>query len=278
MPALLDRIERYYDALPRSWEARAEQIGPLTLFVNQTAPWPLYARPSPGATAISSADVAGVRRRMRDLGLAETFEWVQEVTPALRPAALATGLAVSDHPLLVLTPAVQALAAVATAVAAEVRPVRPEDDLRAVLSAAHVGFAQPGTDVGPAGLAALRAATRERPASEVDAERRDLSSGTAVRYAAWADGEPVCTGRFSAVDGVAEIVGVGTVPAYRRRGIGAAVTAALTAAALGRGVEVVFMSAGDAEVARIYRRLGFTEIATACIGEPPDASSAPAAS
>jgi len=271
VPGLLDRIERYYDALPRSWGARAEEIGPLTLFVNQSAPWPLYSRPSIGATAITSEDVAGVRRRMRELRLSETFEWVQEVTPALRPAALAAGLAVSDHPLLVLTSPTEARAAVAAA-AAEVRAVGPDDDLATVLSAAHVGFAQPGINVGPASLAELRAATLQRPASEVDAERRDLSSGTAVRYAAWADGEPVCTGRFSAVDGVAEIVGIGTVPAYRRRGIGAAVTAALTAAALASGVEVVFMSAGHAEVARIYRRLGFTDIATACIAEPPAAS------
>lgn len=272
MPGLLDRIERYYDALPRSWGARAEEIGPLTLFVNQSAPWPLYARPSVGATAISSEDVAAARRRMRELRLSETFEWLLEVTPALRPAALAAGLAVADHPLLVLTSPAEATVARVAAVPAEVRAVGPDEDLAAVLSAAHVGFTQPDTGVGPAGLAELRAATLERPASEVDSERRELAAGTAVRYAAWADGEPVCTGRFSAVDGVAEIVGIGTVPAYRRRGIGAAVTAALTAAALAAGIEVVFMSAGDADVARIYGRLGFTGIGTACIAEPPAAS------
>jgi predicted GNAT family acetyltransferase len=77
------------------------------------------------------------------------------------------------------------------------------------------------------------------------------------------------SGRFSAVDGVAEIVGVGTVPAYRRRGLGAAVTAALTAEALMRGVEVVFMSAGDDDVARVYRRIGFADVGTACIAAPP---------
>lgn len=113
---------------------------------------------------------------------------MQEVTPALRPAALATGLAVSDHPLLVLSSP-----APAGAPTADVHAVGPDDDLPAVLSAAHVGFGQPGTAAGPAGLAE-RTTTTDRAASEVDAERRDLRAGTAVRYAAWVDGAPVCPG------------------------------------------------------------------------------------
>lgn len=266
MPALLDRIERYYDALPRSWGARAEEIGPLTLFVNVSAPWPLYARPTLGAVDVSSEDVAAVRRRMRDLGVPEAFEWVRELMPAMRPAVLSSGLAVTDYPLLALTSPVEA-----PAVQAEVRAVRPDDDLATVLAAADVGFALPGTGPGSAGLAELRQEAAKRPESQLTAERRDLETGVAVRWAAWVDGAPVCTGRFTPVDGVAELIGVGTVPAYRRRGLGAAVTAGLTTTALASGVEVVFMSAGDADVARIYRRLGFADAGVACIATPPEA-------
>lgn len=265
MPGLLDRMERYYDALPRSWGARAEEIGPLTLFVNVSAPWPLYARPALGAADVSSEDIAAVRRRMRDLGLAEAFEWVRELTPGMRPAALSSGLAVTDHPLLALDSPVEA-----PVVEAEVRAVRPDDDLATVLAAAEVGFALPGTGPGSAGIAELRRVAGERPERQVAAERRDLETGAAVRWAAWVDGVPVCTGRFTPVDGVAELIGVGTVPAYRRRGLGAAVTAGLTAEALVGGVEVVFMSAGDEDVARIYRRLGFADVGNACIAAPPD--------
>lgn len=263
MSDLLERIERYYDALPRSWGARAEELGPLTLFVNVSAPWPLYGRPTPGAGEVSSADVAAVRRRMGQLAVPETFEWVHDLAPTLRPVARAAGLAVTDHPLLALTAPVAA-----PPVAAEIRAVRPGDDLRTVLAAAHVGFAQPGTGLGPAGLAELRSAAAQRGADEVSAERRDLESDVAVRYAAWVDGAPVCTGRFTPLAGVAEIIGVGTVPAYRRRGLCTAVTAALTAEALARGVDVVFMSAGDDDVARVYRRIGFADIGTACIAAP----------
>jgi predicted GNAT family acetyltransferase len=69
---------------------------------------------------------------------------------------------------------------------------------------------------------------------------------------------------------VSEIAGVGTLPAARRRGLALAVTAALVADAGTRGVETVFLSAGDDDVARIYARLGFRRVATALIAEPGD--------
>jgi len=74
------------------------------------------------------------------------------------------------------------------------------------------------------------------------------------------------------VDGVTEVVGVGTVPAARRRGFGAAVTAALVEDARRRGVETVFLSAGSDEIARLYASLGFERIGTACIAETATAT------
>ena len=58
------------------------------------------------------------------------------------------------------------------------------------------------------------------------------------------------------------------LPAGRRRGLGAAVTHALAAHALARDAAVVFLSAADADAARIYTRLGFRRIGTAVIAEP----------
>jgi predicted GNAT family acetyltransferase len=64
---------------------------------------------------------------------------------------------------------------------------------------------------------------------------------------------------------VTEVVGVATLPAFRRRGLGGAVTAALVADALAHGAEIVVLSAGSEEIARVYARLGFVRIGTACI-------------
>jgi hypothetical protein len=87
---LLAAIEAYYDAVPRS-AARAEAIGPFTLFVNDGPGWSYYARPSLGATAFSVADVLAVRNRQEKLGLPVQFEWVDAVSPGLRDVIEAAG-------------------------------------------------------------------------------------------------------------------------------------------------------------------------------------------
>lgn len=84
------------------------------------------------------------------------------------------------------------------------------------------------------------------------------------------DGTALCAGQHQPVGKVSEIVGVGTLPSARRRGLGLAVTAALVADARSRGVETLFLSAGDDDVARIYARLGFRLVATALIAEPAE--------
>jgi hypothetical protein len=44
VPTLLERLERYYDTVPRH-SARTEEIGPFTLFV-ATEGFPFHARPA----------------------------------------------------------------------------------------------------------------------------------------------------------------------------------------------------------------------------------------
>jgi predicted GNAT family acetyltransferase len=119
--------------------------------------------------------------------------------------------------------------------------------------------------VGDVGIAALAAA---RP-DPVESDRDRLRRGLTVTAAAFnADGDPVASGSHQPLQGLSEIVGVGTLPAFRRRGIAAALTALLVDDALRRRVETVFLSADDAAVARIYERIGFRRLATACIAEP----------
>jgi predicted GNAT family acetyltransferase len=70
------------------------------------------------------------------------------------------------------------------------------------------------------------------------------------------------------VDDVAEIAGVATLPAARHRGLASAVTATLAHALRDAGTDLVFLSAGSEEIARVYLRVGFRRIGTACIAEP----------
>jgi ribosomal protein S18 acetylase RimI-like enzyme len=264
--AALDAIERYYDGVPRA-AARAERIGPFTLFVRTEPGFPYYARPTLGEHTFTPSDVARVRARQRELGVPQSFEWVAEVSPGLRPAIGAAGLAVHTHPLLVLSPS--ANRRLDPPPGADVRLVEPEDEkLGQIMAAAGLAFGHPGTASGPVGLAELAAASLPAEAA-IQAQRQRLRAGLTVSAVAFIDGQPVASGSHQPLGRLTEIVGVGTLPAFRRRGLGAAVTARLVEDALRRNLEIVFLSADDDAVARVYARLGFERVATACIAEPP---------
>ena len=82
------------------------------------------------------------------------------------------------------------------------------------------------------------------------------------------EGGVLAGGSHQPVGEVTAIVGVATLPSARRRGLAALVTARLVQDARERGAELVFIEAEDADVARIYGRLGFERVGTACIAEP----------
>jgi ribosomal protein S18 acetylase RimI-like enzyme len=263
---LLARIERYYDAVPRS-AARVEQIGPFSLFVRTDAGWPYYARPRLGEMAFVAADVARVCARQQALEVPQQFEWVADVSPGLRAAIEAAGLIVHTHPLLAMPAAAFRPAGPPDSV--RIRLVEPDgDDLATIGAVADLAFGAPGTAIGPVGLDELGTAARLGEAA-IEAQRQRLRSGRTITAVALLEGWPVATGSHQPVDGVTEIVGVATLPAFRRRGLGAAVTSRLVEDALARGIETIFLSADDDAVARVYQRLGFERLATACIAESP---------
>jgi predicted GNAT family acetyltransferase len=96
-----------------------------------------------------------------------------------------------------------------------------------------------------------------------------MLAGLTVAAAARVSGVLAAVGWHQPLDGASEIVGVATLPAFRRRGLGAAVTGTLVADALERGVETVFLSADDDDVARVYARVGFRRVGTACGASVP---------
>ncbi|MFF2038804.1 GNAT family N-acetyltransferase [Kitasatospora sp. NPDC058170] len=272
---LLEEIERYYDAVPRT-AARVEDFGPLSLFVRDGEGWPYYARPAlgHGGPAATAEDVRRVLARQRELGVPEAFEWVAEHDPLLRAAVEEAGLVVHEHPLLVLGPD-DASDAPAPAVAegVSVRVLAADDpDLASAATVAHLAFAEPGTGLGAAGTEELALAAEKSAADGAVARIAGrITAGATVLAAAVQDGSALCAGQHNPVGAVTEVAGVGTLPSARRRGLGLAVTAALVAHARANGVRTVFLSAADEDVARIYRRLGFRPFATALIAEPAEA-------
>jgi predicted GNAT family acetyltransferase len=132
-----------------------------------------------------------------------------------------------------------------------------------------VGFDAPGTAVDVAGPAERDAASVLPAVADLAREVRAHLSGRAASAIAESTMDGVLSsGMSQRVGGVAEIVGVATLPSARRRGLGAAVTAALARHARDLGTGVVFLSAGSGDIARVYERVGFRRIGTACIAEP----------
>jgi ribosomal protein S18 acetylase RimI-like enzyme len=262
----LRRVEAYYDAVPRAL-ASAEDVGPFTLF-RRSGGWPYYARPRAGlAGPFIQSDVERVLARQRVLGLPEAFEWVEEISPQLSEAISSAGLVVQRHQLMVL---------------AEPRPVTAPDGFRvqildaddrhslaATRAAVKLGFAQEGTEIGAVGVA-------ERDAEVAAGDQAAEFVGDCIRQglttmaAAVDNSGPVAGGSYSPRDGVAEITGVATLPAFRRRGLALAVTSALVEHAAAHGTELCFLSAENDDVAQIYRRLGFVRVATAATAATAD--------
>jgi GNAT superfamily N-acetyltransferase len=262
----LQRIEEHFDAAPRV-AADVEQHGALTLFVSRI-PWRFYARPRLGlGEDVGADDVAAVRARQRELGVREALEWVHETTPSLAGAAEAAGLEVLRVPLLALR-------------AGDWSP--PPAPAGARLRLLGAGDAEL-----PAAQAVVELAFTAGGGSELGPEARDLAIGklgdlgflreriraglTGMAVAEDDADGPLAAGSHQLAAGVAEVMGVGTLPAARRRGLGAAVTGRLVQDARERGAEIVFLSAAGDDVARMYERLGFRRVGTACFASAADA-------
>lgn len=277
------RLERFYDAVPRD-AAVAEEIGGFVLFVNGGPGWPYYARPRLGGDGTpSAADVTAVRRRQRELGVPEAFEWVHETTPDLLAVARSAGLAVLLAPLMALDSA--ALVPDLPLPGAAIRFLEPASpsfgtDISISRAVGRLGFGSPAnaTTVQSGSLVVEVAGPAQRDAvpplsDEAVAElTRRHASGRFLSAVVESptDGILAC-GSVQRVDLVGEVAGVATLPSARHRGYASQLTASLARRTLMDGSDLVFLSAGDDDVARLYSKVGFRRIGTACIAEPATA-------
>ena len=263
--ALLDRLDRYYDAVPRA-RSQTEEVGPFTLFVALSG-WPYYARPSRRCRRDATIDdVQQVLARQRELEVPQAIEWVDELAPGLAAVVESAGADILRAPLLVLRGAPRG----------ERRATRMLDSgevevIAASRAAVSVAFAVGGTSTGEAGIAA-REESRDSEYAQVGPSVISRMEAGELRLAAAFDPDepgigPVGGGSYSPVGDIAEIAGVGVLPAYRRRGLAASLTYVLAHDALERGVSTVFCSAQSDDVARVYGGIGFERVGTACIAE-----------
>jgi GNAT superfamily N-acetyltransferase len=261
-PGLLECIERYFVAAPLP-DAPAQRVGALDVPIGDPT-WPYPARPRVGEGPVTADDVRAAVELQEESGLPAALEWVPERAPETAAAARAAGLTVEELPLLVAVDPVELLlpTGVRLYVVGADDPELPRYQLVAATAFAHPGGAS------DAGSVPLDTSDEARARTEVLRER--IASGRTVLMVAVENGEPVAVGSHQpvAIDGseVSEVVGVATLPRLRGRGLGAGVTSALVAHAA-ETADMVFLAAGDDDVARVYERVGFARLATSAVAD-----------
>jgi predicted N-acetyltransferase YhbS len=264
-PGLLDCVERYFALAPLP-DARIETAGPLDVPIGD-ATWPYPARPRPDAGPFTADDVRAAIALQRAAGLDPALEWIHERSPGANAAATAAGLDVDELPLLVAADEVELM--LPTGVRLYV--VGADDpELSRYQRVAAIAFAHPG------GRTDVREAPRDisdEAETRTAVLRERIATGRTVMMVAVENGEPVAVGSHQPVDvdgtEVSEVVGVATLPRLRARGLGAGLTSALVAHAR-ETADMVFLSAGDDDVARVYERVGFARLGTTGVAEAPD--------
>ena len=269
-PGLLDCVEQYFALAPLP-DARITTAGALDVPLGDPA-WPYPARPRREAGPVTADDLRTAMKLQSAAEVPAALEWIPERSPGTAAIARAAGLGVEELPLLVATDPVDLLlpAGVRLYLVGADDPELPRYQQVAV-----VAFAHPGTAAGPDALPEDAGTGADPLAGARTAVLRErIAAGRTVMMVAVENGEPVAVGSHQPVDvdgtEISEIVGVATLPRFRGRGLGAGIASALAAHAR-ESADMVFLAAGDDDVARVYERIGFARLATTAVAELPGA-------
>jgi ribosomal protein S18 acetylase RimI-like enzyme len=224
-------------------------VGPFIALVDHVSqsPWSSLAVPAPGSPA--GTDWTGALPILEAFfaarGRALRFEFLEALFPTLGPALEGAGWPLASRdPAFVCGPADLVPAAAVSGLSLEPLDAGSPDDLVQVFLGVQEESFEPGK---PRGISAAdRAQLRSR-----------MRLGALRCLLARLDGVPAGAGNALPAAGFAEIAGIGTLPRFRARGIGSAVTARLAADLFATGTGTAWLTAGGEPAARIYRRLGF---------------------
>ncbi|WP_406013581.1 GNAT family N-acetyltransferase [Streptomyces sp. NBC_00984] len=220
------------------------RVGPFTVRYNPnwSNKYANYAIPDRDAEP-TAEDLDALIAAFREHDRLPRLEFLPGSAPAVEPALLAAGFTVENRaPVMACAPG-------------DLLPPKPVDSLT---------IAEPATEAEFAAAALVQhhgyGETGE-PEDGVAEWLRTAARGGGVAALATVDGVPAGAGGCSVpVDGLTELAGLAVADAYRRRGIGAALSAHLTATAFERGCRVVWLEPGDADVERIYAGIGYRRV------------------
>ncbi len=208
-----------------------------------------YAIPDQPIEVLTEAQIETLRADFAARGRTLRFEFLHEYTPKLRLLLDDLGVPIeSENPLLACTPQTwHAVEQPAGLVVRRLTTASSEVEIAASINVGSAGFGEHGRGATPERIADLR---------------RRLGAGNEY-FVAWLGDTAVGVGGYMVpLDGFTELVGIATLPEFRRRGIAGAMTAEMARQAFATGVATAFLTAADDDASRVYQRAGFYRIGT----------------
>lgn len=243
-----ERLQTHMRAVARE-QYDAVPVPPFMLYFHPSdaLPYLNYAIPDapPGDAGALAAPLARLRAEFGIRRRRPRFEFVEAAYPALGRALEASGFVREARPQLMICRA-EDVRDVPTLPGLAIETLdanAPLDAFCEMLVLQRRAFGLPNAEA----------------VSEKDARwlRDGLAAGLA--FVGRLRGKPVSASMFlDPKDGLTELVGICTLEAHRRKGLGGALTHAALCAAIARGVTVAFLSAADARAGRVYEAAGFT--------------------
>jgi ribosomal protein S18 acetylase RimI-like enzyme len=223
----------------RSRARGGAQVGPFSILFSpgDRSLFANYAVPADNAQP-SAGEIIALEEAFRTRKRQPRLEYVPAAAPAVEAALLEASFTVEMRPPLMTRRADPAIKA----------PNLEGFDLRLVEAPEHLAQA-------------VRVAAAAFGGDEADAQwlMGAVARGGCVLVAYDLETqEPAGVGAFiRPAGGVTEVVGIGVLPAFRRRGLAQAITSTLADAAFDGGCSLVFLSAAGEAQSAIYARAGF---------------------
>jgi GNAT superfamily N-acetyltransferase len=219
------------------------EIGPFVagLDPDTESPFINYASPQPGVP-ITAADVTALISAFTEAGRKPRLEYVTSCTPELENLLVTAGFTVEQRNQYL---------------------VCPSDGLTASPVPEGLVLAEPMTDPDRAAVVAAQNEAfgdlpDQQPEAAVARMRRSQERGGVVLGARTEDGEWVGGGQAAPPgDGVSEVAGIAVREPFRRRGLGAVISAGVTRRLFDRGVEIAWLEASGDDSWRVYERVGY---------------------
>ncbi len=226
---------------------RVVDVGPFVAAIHETDPliWLSYALPWPGRSPeqFSRSHIVELRRLFREAGRTLRFEYFEPLHPWLGSFLSQNELQLqAAQPLMLCSPSDLRPAHAGEVEVCDLMASDSDETLSQFMIVAKLCFGEP-----PSVLP-----------QEVETTRQNLRSG--VYRSAYATVRGVMAGVGSISPANDELVGIGTLAPFRRRGVASTISSHLVSKHFQTGAPMAWLSAGDDAARATYQSIGFQTV------------------